>query len=143
MMKIHSCLIMWLSWPWKKVCLIFDLIEYKITFSRSKLLEVFLGKGVLKKCSKFTGEHPSQIKFSIKSQSNFIEITLRLVCSPVNAVHIFRTPFSKNTSGGLLLIQEETEKKSCVFSTLWNIYNGTFRFKKSLNIFAKKLHHRY
>ena len=26
-------------------------------------------------------------------QSNFIEITLRPVCSPVNLLHIFRTPF--------------------------------------------------
>ena len=32
-----------------------------------------------------------------------IEITLRHECSPVNLLHIFRTPFPKNTSGGLLL----------------------------------------
>ena len=35
-------------------------------------------------------------------QSNFIEITLRHGCPPVNLLHIFRTPFSKNTSGRLL-----------------------------------------
>ena len=35
-------------------------------------------------------------------QSNFIEITLRHGCSPVNLLHIFRTPFLKNTSGRLL-----------------------------------------
>ena len=35
--------------------------------------------------------------------SNFIEITPRHGCSPVNSLHIFRTPFSKNTSGWLLL----------------------------------------
>ena len=35
--------------------------------------------------------------------SNFIEIALRHGCSPVNFLHIFRTPFPKNTSGGLLL----------------------------------------
>ena len=34
---------------------------------------------------------------------NFIEIKLRYQCSPVNLQHIFRTPFPKNTSGGLLL----------------------------------------
>ena len=34
---------------------------------------------------------------------NFIEIALRHGCYPVNFLHIFRTPFSKNTSGGLLL----------------------------------------
>ena len=36
-------------------------------------------------------------------QSNFIEITFWHVCSPVNLLHIFRTPFLKNTSEGLLL----------------------------------------
>ena len=35
-------------------------------------------------------------------QSNFIEITLRYGCSPVNLLHIFRTPFPKNTSKWLL-----------------------------------------
>ena len=40
---------------------------------------------------------------SIKLQSNFIEITLRHGCSPVNLLHNFRTPFPKNTSGRLLL----------------------------------------
>ena len=62
-----------------------------------------LRKGVLKICSKFTGEHPCQSAISIKLQSNFIEITLRRGCSPVNLLYIFRTPFPKNTSGGLLL----------------------------------------
>ena len=35
--------------------------------------EVFLGKGVLKICMKFTGEHPCRSAISIKFQSNFIE----------------------------------------------------------------------
>ena len=35
--------------------------------------------------------------------SKFIEITLRHGYSPVNFLHIFRTPFLKNTSGRLLL----------------------------------------
>ena len=34
---------------------------------------------------------------------NFIEITLRRGCSPLNLLHIFRTTFPKNTSGWLLL----------------------------------------
>ena len=70
---------------------------------RSSHREVFLGKGVLKICSKFTGEHPCRSVISIKLLCNFIEITLRHGCSPVNLLHIFRTPFSKNTSGRLLL----------------------------------------
>ena len=38
-------------------------------------------------------------------KSNFIEIALRHGCSPVNLLHILRTPFLKNTSGWLLLAQ--------------------------------------
>ena len=37
-------------------------------------------------------------------QSNFTEIALRHGCSPVNLLHIFRTPFPKNTSEWLLLV---------------------------------------
>ena len=33
---------------------------------------------------------------------NFIEVTLRHGCSPVNLLHNFRPPFPKNSSGGLL-----------------------------------------
>ena len=40
----------------------------------------------------------------VAKQSNFIEITLRHACSPVNLLHIFKTPFTKNTSGWLLLV---------------------------------------
>ena len=74
-----------------------------ITNFRSSPPEVFLGKGVLKIFSKFAREHPCQSVISIKLQSNFIEITLRHWCSPVNLLHILRTPFPKNTSGGLFL----------------------------------------
>ena len=38
-----------------------------------------------------------------KLQSNFIEITFRHGCSPVDLQHIFRTPFPRNTSRWLLL----------------------------------------
>ena len=38
-----------------------------------------------------------------KVACNFIEITLRRGCSPVNLLHIFTKPFSSNTSGWLLL----------------------------------------
>ena len=69
----------------------------------SRPSEVFLRKGVLKKCSKFTGEHPCRSAISIKLLSNFIEITLQHGCSPVNLLNIFKTSFLKNTYGGLLL----------------------------------------
>ena len=75
---------------------------------RSSRPDVFLGKVVLKICSKFTGEHPCRSAILRKLQSNFIEsnfieIALRHGCFPVNLLHIFKTPFLKNTSGWLLL----------------------------------------
>ena len=63
-----------------------------------------LKKDVLKICSKFAGEHPYRSVISKKLLCNFIEIALRHGCSPVNLLHIFRTPFPRNTSGRLLLI---------------------------------------
>ena len=69
---------------------------------RSSRSEVFLVKGVLKTCSKFTGEHLCRSVISKKLLCNFTEITLRHGCSPVNLLHIFRTPFTKNTSRWLL-----------------------------------------
>ena len=41
---------------------------------------------------------------------NFIEIALRQGCSPINLLHIFRTPFLRNTSRWLLLNVGVTQK---------------------------------
>ena len=70
---------------------------------RSSRPGVFLGKGVLKIWSKFTGEHPCWSAILIKLLCSFIEIALRHVCSPVKLLYFFRTPFSKNISGRLLV----------------------------------------
>ena len=67
------------------------------TMYRSSYPEVLVRKVILKICSKFTGEHPCRSAISIKLLCNFIEITLWHGCSPVNLLHIFRTPFYKNT----------------------------------------------
>ena len=64
---------------------------------------VFLGKSVLKICSKFLGEHPCRSVISIKLLCNLIKIKLRHRYSPVNLLHIFKLTFPKNTFGGLLL----------------------------------------
>ena len=79
-------------------------MNWSIIWFRSSHPEVFLGKGVLKMCSKFTGDQPCRIVISIKLLCNFIEITLRHGCSPVNLLHTFRTRFRKDISGWLLLI---------------------------------------
>ena len=41
-----------------------------------------------------------QLHWNTLRHSNFDEITLPHGCSLVNLLHIFRTPFTKNTSGG-------------------------------------------
>ena len=79
--------------------------------SRSSPSEVFLGKGVLKLCRKFTGKHPCRSVISIKLLCNSIEITLRCGCSPVKLLHIFRTPSYKNASEGLLLRTRKSDLK--------------------------------
>ena len=84
----------------QKICRIQTIPPY---IFRSSHPELFLRKGVLKRCSKFTGEHLCQSVISIKMLCNFIEITLRHGCSPINLLHIFRTPFFRNTNGWLLL----------------------------------------
>ena len=56
----------------------------QVHITRSSYLEVLVGKGILKMCSKFTGEHPC-----------------RSVISHGNLLYIFRKPFPKN--GRLLL----------------------------------------
>ena len=53
-----------------------------------------------KRCS----ENMQQIyKRTLILKCDFIEITLRHGCSPVNLLHIFRAPFSRNYSGWLLV----------------------------------------
>ena len=82
---------------------------------RSSHAEVFLGKSVQKICSKFTEEHSCRSVILIKTLCKFIEITLRHGCSPVNLLRIFRTSFTKNTFGRLLLImlsKGESESES-------------------------------
>ena len=72
-----------------------NLYIFCLVIFRSSHSEVFFWKYVLKISSKFTGEHPLLC--------SFIEMALRYGCSLVNLLHIFRTPFPKNTTEWLLL----------------------------------------
>ena len=83
---------------------------------------MFSEKGVLKTCSKFTGEHPCGSVILIKSLCSFIEIALLYGCLPVNLLHIFRAPFLKNITGWLLLkgrIHRFTGKARVHLRTRW------------------------
>ena len=65
------------------------------TCGRSRHLEVFLGKGVLKICSKFTGEQPCQSATSIK-----------LLCFVCCSEHLFlRTPLDGCFCCGKLVLR--------------------------------------
>ena len=76
--------------------------------------------------SKCTGEHPCRSVISIKLLSNFINVTFWHGCS-VNLLHIFRTPFYKNTYGGLLLTDQKILKKG-----LWMYSRGLPTSPKAL-----------
>ena len=82
------------------IFLLFTPMAQKPLLDKSSHPEVFLRKGVLKICSKFTGKHPCRSGISIKLQSSFIEIALRHGCSPVNLLHIFRKLFLGTPLGG-------------------------------------------
>ena len=84
----------------------------RLIIFRSSHPEMFLEKGVLKTCSKFTGEHSCRSVILIKLVWNFIEITLRHGYSPVNLLHIFRTLFTMNNSEWLLLHLAEVISKT-------------------------------
>ena len=68
-----------------------------------------------------------------------IETTLRHGCSHVNLLHVFRTPFLKNTTGWLLLlvVLDEDHVKICfclrfytsVFCSFWR-YSREIRTEK-------------
>ena len=89
--------------PFDRLILYGMLLILFLKLSGSTCPDRFLGKDVLKRCSKFTVEHPCHSPISIR---NFIEISLRHGCSLVNLIHIFRIPFLENTSGWLLLTFE-------------------------------------
>ena len=54
-----------------------EAVEKKVLLiknNRGSYPKVFLGKGVLKICSKFTGEHPCRSAISIKLQRPFVNL---------------------------------------------------------------------
>ena len=104
---------------------------------------MFFEKGVLKICSKFTGEHPCRSVISIKLLCNFIEIILLHGFCPVNLLHIFRTPFPRNTSGWLLLHLLSTLIVSSLISSSRNYFGNcqkqVFKYSKFQLFFSHSI----
>ena len=97
----HSGLSSLCLYPCKKISVLTYLnFYYSVHFPFVEKISLFVhylfqkqpSRGVLRK------------RCSEKLLCNFFEITLRQECSPVNLLHIFRTPFPRNTSGWLLLL---------------------------------------
>ena len=82
---------------------IFMKAKLRLNILRSSRPEVILRKGVLKITVNLQESTHADMFISIKLLCKFIEITLPHECFPVYLLHIFRTPFSRNTSLWLLL----------------------------------------
>ena len=100
---------------------------------------MFLAKGVLKICSKYTGAHQCRSEISISLLCSFIKIALWHVCSPVNLLYFLRTPFPKNMSGGFLLSKNRSLEATLlsynviiIFCVSKNRCMGTASAKKDL-----------
>ena len=89
-----------------------------LSWIRSSRTEVFLRKGILKICTKFTEKPPMP-----KCDFNKVAKQLQLGCSPANLLYIFRAPFCKNTSGRLLLLDTRNRNYSenCAQNILWKV----------------------
>ena len=97
---------------------------------RSSRPIMFLRKGILKICGKFTGEHPCRGAISVKFLCNFIEIALWHGCSSVNLLLISRTHFSKNTFGWLLLnfVIEDSKRSKILSFNSFDLLRDDFRY---------------
>ena len=123
------------------------IISTVITKFQKQSSEVFLGKGFLKTCSKFTREHACRSVISIKLQSKFIEITLRHGCSPVNLLHLSEYLFLWTAVDScfwslkkylslfyrwfyfLLRKEKHIGRHVYYFVFFWNANNNCFRFE--------------
>ena len=74
---------------------IFSCVFIPARNSRRSRPEMYLWKGVLEICSKFMGNTHSEVRLHTSAWV--------FSCKSTNLLHIFRTPFLKNTSRWLLL----------------------------------------
>ena len=72
-----------------------------------------LGKRCPQNIQQIYRRTPMTNVISIKLLCNSTEVILGHGCSPVNLLYIFRIPFPKNTSGGLLLCKSYKYYSCC------------------------------
>ena len=82
-------------------------------------------------CEKKKQKHPSRGVQPYRPKSDFNKVAIFWYgCSPVNLLHIFRTPFPKNTSGRLLL-NIVTEKVS-IKDESYGCFNKLYLINKKI-----------
>ena len=117
--------------PVHVLCLVWSSIMSILIF-RSSLPEVFLGKGVLKICSKFTGEHSHWSVFSLSCSAT--PLISQMCISQKVKVAIFRSShpevfFKKRCSESMQQIYRRTLMQKCDFNKValqlyWNHTSG-------------------
>ena len=82
-------------------CSLCKIVSVKASFTRFDVVS----EAAIQRWSSENIQHNThaEVQFN-KVAINFIEITLRHGCSPVNLLHIFKKLFPRNTSGWLLLL---------------------------------------
>ena len=70
---------------------------------RRQFLPEYCSEAVTQRCSENMQQIHRRKPMPKCDFNNFTEIALQHGCSPVHLLHIFRTPFPRNTSGWLLL----------------------------------------
>ena len=93
----------------------------KSSNNRSGLPEVFLGKAVLKICSKFAREHPCRSVILTKFQGNLIEITLWYGRFPVNLSEklFLRTSLEGCFCNNILLFSKIFKFKAVILTPIY------------------------
>ena len=130
-LNLRALVFLRIIWKLKKVLLwLLQMHKWIILNLDQTLLNKYLG---LLTCFGTIGIYKESVYWNVdqvlknfSAQSNFTEITLQHGCSAVNLLHIFRTPFAKNTSGGLLLFYARFKLFRGVFRTLSNIHDEAF-----------------
>ena len=82
---------------------------------------------------KFTWDQSCRSVFLTNLWSNFIEVTLRHVCSPVHLLHIFRIPFTKNTSERLFLNVMHINKCISKWCSKYGIFIKAIDWTRNMN----------